>query len=89
MGYSSRQAGLPNMDLRSTPIVVFVLYLFAPHSSCFWCFGRAVCHDCGISWLSSIIFLSTMVGMDLRFTSIGIHDIMSKEFPNADILFGC
>ena len=37
--------------------VAFVLSLFVPHLSFFWCLGRAMVCDCGISWVSSHIFL--------------------------------
>ena len=36
--------------------VVFVLSLFVPHFSFIWCLWRAVGRDCGISWVSSLIF---------------------------------
>ena len=39
--------------------VMFVLSLFVPHLSFFRCLGRAVLCDCGNSWLSLLIFLST------------------------------
>ena len=35
--------------------VAVVLSLFVPHLSFFLCFGKAVFHDCGISWISSLI----------------------------------
>ena len=35
----------------------FVLSLFVPHLSFFWGRGRDVLCDCGISWVSSLIFL--------------------------------
>ena len=37
--------------------VVFVLSFFVPHLTFFWCLGKAVFRDCGISWVSSLIFL--------------------------------
>ena len=36
--------------------VSFVLSLFVPHLSFFWCLEKAVLPDCGISWISSLIF---------------------------------
>ena len=41
------------------PFVGFVLSLFVPHSSSFWCLGWAVLFDCGISWIISNIFYQT------------------------------
>ena len=37
--------------------VTFVLSLFVPRLSFFWCLGRAVHSECGISWVSSLMFL--------------------------------
>ena len=37
--------------------VAFVLSLFVPHLPFFWCLGKAVLLDCGISRVSSLIFL--------------------------------
>ena len=31
--------------------MAFALSLFVPHLSFFWCLGKGVLHDCGISWL--------------------------------------
>ena len=36
--------------------VVFFWSLFVPHISFFWCLGKAVLRDFGLSWLSSLIF---------------------------------
>ena len=36
--------------------VLFVVSLFVPHLSLFWCLGRSVLRDCGISSVSSRIF---------------------------------
>ena len=40
--------------------VVFVLSLFIPHLSFFWCIGRAALRDDVISWILSLI-QSTLV----------------------------
>ena len=37
--------------------MAFVLSLFVPYLSFFWCLGKAVLRDYGISWVSSLIFL--------------------------------
>ena len=37
--------------------VVFVLSLFFLHLTLVWCLGRAVLRICGISWVSSLMFL--------------------------------
>ena len=37
--------------------VAFVLSLFVSHLSFIWCLGRAVLRDCGVSWVSSLIFM--------------------------------
>ena len=37
--------------------VAFVLSLFVPHLSFFWCLGKAVLGDCGISRVSSLEFM--------------------------------
>ena len=37
--------------------VAFVLSLFVPHLSFFWCLGKTVLRDCGIYWTLSFIFL--------------------------------
>ena len=34
---------------------------FVPHFSFFWCLGKAELRDCGICWVTSIIFLIKMV----------------------------
>ena len=53
--------------------VTFVVSLFLPHLFYFWCLGRAMLCNCGISWVSSLIFfefihivsfLNDMKGMD-------------------------
>ena len=36
--------------------VAFVSSLVVPHLSFIWCHGRAVLRDCGISWVSSLVF---------------------------------
>ena len=36
--------------------MAFVLSLFVPHLSFVWCLWKAVLRDCGISWISSLIF---------------------------------
>ena len=38
--------------------VAFVLSLFVPHLSFFWCLGRDVFRDCGISWVYSHISIT-------------------------------
>ena len=35
----------------------FVLSLFVPHLSFFWCLGKTVFRDCGIILVSSLVFL--------------------------------
>ena len=35
--------------------MAFVLSLFVPDLSFFWCLGKAVLRDCGISWVYSLI----------------------------------
>ena len=37
--------------------VTFVLSLFVPHLSFFWCLGKVVLRDSAISWVSSHIHL--------------------------------
>ena len=36
--------------------MAFVLSIFVPNLSFFWCLGKAVIRDCGISLISSHIF---------------------------------
>ena len=36
------------------------LPLFVPYLSFFWCLGKAVLRDCGISWISSLIFVTRL-----------------------------
>ena len=36
--------------------VTFVLSLHTSHFLFFWCFGKVVLRDYGISWVSSLIF---------------------------------
>ena len=36
--------------------VAFVLSLFVPHLSFFWSLRKAVLRECGISWISALIF---------------------------------
>ena len=43
--------------------VVFVLSLFDPHLSFYWCLGSAMLRDCGISWVSVIIFFIALPGL--------------------------
>ena len=43
--------------VRRVSYVAFVLSLFVPHLSFFWCLRKAVLRDCGIPWLSSNTFL--------------------------------
>ena len=47
--------------------VAFVLSLFVPQLSFFWCLGKAVLRDWGISWISSLIFLKLFLLL-LRFS---------------------
>ena len=42
-------------------LVFFFFPLFVPHLS-FWCLGKAFLCDCGISWVSSLIFWPRNVG---------------------------
>ena len=44
--------------LQGGSYVTFVLSLFVPHLSLFWCLQKAVLPDCGVSWVSSLIGLS-------------------------------
>ena len=37
--------------------VSFVLSLFVPYPTFFWCLGKAELRDCGITWISLLIFL--------------------------------
>ena len=37
--------------------MTFVLSRFDPHLSFFWCPGKAVHRDCGISWIAYLYFV--------------------------------
>ena len=43
--------------------VAFVLSLFVPHPSFYWCHGRVALRDCGISLVPSLIFLYNFVSL--------------------------
>ena len=45
--------------------VAFVLSLFVPHLSFLCCLGRAAPRDCGISWVSSLIFFIKYIQVDI------------------------
>ena len=50
---------IPEQFQHKTSVVscmAFVLSLFVPHLLLFWCLGKAVLRDRGISWVSTYIF---------------------------------
>ena len=51
--------------------VAFVLSLFIPRLSFFWCLGKAVLRDCSISWVSSLIFVYCDVSLMRQRTLYG------------------
>ena len=63
--------------------MVFVLSLFVPRLSFFCCFETAVLRDCGISWVSSLVFSYHSGPAEPRYvppfpTDLDLHCILSN-----------
>ena len=81
--------------------VTFMLsFVFPPHLSYFWCLGRAVLRDCGISWVSSLLFfddsfpkISTRnddIHLGLRWNfNVSAHSHTFCKHPHAIKVFRC
>ena len=63
--------------------VAFTLSLFVPKLSFFWCLGKAVLTDCGISWVSSLICLK-LSHMNLL-TKMGAQTKTSQSYSHHSV----